>query len=103
MNKEKKTRQLWVASSHLTESKEQIEKLLEFNPDGIVIKSALFLGQPVCKRKCKFCRKSYKDRRILIDENNVFTYYTFHESQTCEYLFSEEVCEILSWLRREHS
>lgn len=93
---------IWIASSHLTESKEEIEKLLPFHPDGIVIKSALFLGAPPCRRTCTECAHSYRNNRFLVDPDKPNTYFTFHERQTCEYLFSEEVCEILSWLKKTY-
>lgn len=102
MTKNKTTKEIWIASSHLTETKEQIEKILEFEPNGIVIKSALYLGPSPCKRKCWPCQKSYQEKRFFIDQGNPFTYYTFHERQTCEYLFSEEVGEILSWMKKEY-
>lgn len=102
MTKSKTTKEIWIASSHLTESREQLEKLLRFKPDGIVIKSALYLGPPPCRRKCRFCQKSYQEKRFFVDPKHPFTYYTFHEEQTCEYLFSEEVGEILSWMKKEY-
>jgi len=93
---------VWIASSHLTESQGEIKKLLPFHPDGIVIKSALFLGDPLCKRACTTCAHSYRNKRFLVDPTLPDTYFTFHERQTCEYLFSEEVGDILSWLKSSY-
>lgn len=97
---------IWVAASHFTEDKKKIEELVKLGAGGVVLKSALNLGS-LCKRDCRMCQSLsgyLKKKRLFIDSDAAgFTFYTFHEDEICEYLFSDEVIEILGWLKKKYS
>ncbi len=99
------SKKIWIASSYFTEDKKIVEKMVKFGAGGIVLKSALHLGSP-CKRDCPQCQSPdvyLRKKRLLVDpETKGFTYYTFHENQFCEYLFSSEVVEILVFLKKKY-
>lgn len=99
------SKKIWIASSHFTENKEIVEGMVRAGVDGVVLKSVLNLGSP-CRRNCRLCQSptaySRKKRLFVGAGGTGFTFYTFHEDETCEYLFSNEVVEMLKFLRKKH-
>lgn len=99
------SKKIWVASSHFTENKKIVEKIVKFGAGGVVLKSALNLGSP-CKRDCLLCQSPgvyLRKKRLFVDSGvKGFTFYTFHENEACEYLFADEVVDILTFLKEKY-
>ncbi len=93
---------IWVASSHLTENIESIEKCCKNGAGGIVLKGTDGRMSQPCSRKCQQCRlvSSFGGRKLFFDKRNIYSFTP--NSPLCEFLSVEEVKNILHFLRNNH-